>query len=985
MRDVGARTSPGPDSWRTLIGAGTVAGLSDGMLLERFAARRDDASEAAFAALVARHGPMVRKVCRRLLDASPDADDAFQATFLILARKAGAIRSPERLANWLYGTAYQASRKLRVRSARRRKHEASAALAVSDAVLEPSYDRDGEVILEEVSRLPEICRLVVVLCAFEGLSQEDAAQRLGCSDRTLRRHWARARDLLRERLTRRGLAPAVVAFGASLAPEAAPAALPEALVAAVARAALTFATGGSLPRAGAVSASAIALAEGVIQAMLWTKIKGLMIAATVLLTLSVGAGLGVGGVLASSSSGEARTTTSEDEDKVSPEELPPAEQYRALVKRYDDAIKVYQEAASKAKSPEEVSKLYERLGPFPKDYTPLFVALAERYPRDPVAADSLFWVLDKSLGAWDSEEHPFGDTVNRALLAVRRDHGDDPRLGPLCLQFVLSPSLRREALLRELAAEGSNRVVRGQATLALAESLRMKALMATMIQKPHVPLDLDELPLMPEPFRREFAKVNHDDSGTFRRDVEKNYAKRSPKYLEELRTVDVAKLRQESRQLGDRILAEYADVPYVRIDKQPTRETLRDIVLQGRRPGPLKFGAEGRFKELSEGFRAQQKKADAAMSAVGTNAEGFKAYVAAAPKWADYGPGMWEIAESAPNSPAGMDALFWLLRNHIPFFDAREERAEMVGKVVDVLIQDHLDWIGENLASRRVAEGFGSGGSMPSPHIDRLLRTLYERAQSREARGRSGLALARHLKAQADLAEGFAASGADPAKRPEVLMWAPSFLAWLERKGPRELDREAEAILEKVKAEYGDVKQLNGMVVSDETIATVADRELEDIRSLGVGEVAPEIEGEDVEGRRMTLSEFRGKVVLLDFGSHEHCGGCRVLYPRLREIVDQYRGRPFVVLGVNTSDKRDVLKDLHAKREITWRSWWDGDDPDDAGPITLRWNIPGYPTFVVLDHRGRIRFKDLHPQDGPRFAEAIEGLLKEADGEAARP
>ncbi len=134
----------------------------------------------------------------------------------------------------------------------------------------------------------------------------------------------------------------------------------------------------------------------------------------------------------------------------------------------------------------------------------------------------------------------------------------------------------------------------------------------------------------------------------------------------------------------------------------------------------------------------------------------------------------------------------------------------------------------------------------------------------------------------------------------------------------------------------------------------------------------------------MALSEFRGKVVVLDFGSHTQCGNCRLAYPRLRELVDRYRDRPFVVLGISNNDSREVLKELEAKKEITWRSWWDGGQADGPGPITTRWNIRGYPTFIVLDQAGTIRHKDLHPLDIRSFDEAIEALVKQAEAGAAR-
>ena len=132
----------------------------------------------------------------------------------------------------------------------------------------------------------------------------------------------------------------------------------------------------------------------------------------------------------------------------------------------------------------------------------------------------------------------------------------------------------------------------------------------------------------------------------------------------------------------------------------------------------------------------------------------------------------------------------------------------------------------------------------------------------------------------------------------------------------------------------------------------------------------------------MALSEFRGKVVVLDFGTHEHCGGCKLVYPKLREVVEKYRNKPFAVVGINTHDRLEILRELAAKKEVTWRCLWDGDNPDHPGPITTRWNIHGYPTFIVLDHRGVIRFKNLHPFD-PQFDTTIAALVKEP--ETARP
>ena len=247
-----------------------------------------------------------------------------------------------------------------------------------------------------------------------------------------------------------------------------------------------------------------------------------------------------------------------------------------------------------------------------------------------------------------------------------------------------------------------------------------------------------------------------------------------------------------------------------------------------------------------------------------------------------------------------------------------------------------------------------------------------------------GLALGRYLKAEAESVERLTRSDAGSRRAWDLMFLDPAFADQLRKADRPAIARRAEVVLERVIADFGDVRHVNGMVTTTETLADVARRELAEIRTISVGKPAPEIAGEDVDGKPMTLSEFRGKVVLLDFGSHEHCGACVAVYPRLRSTLDRLRGRPFVILGINNNDRRDALKEAIAKGEITWRCWWDGDKLDGAGPITTRWNVRGYPTFFLIDHRGVIRSKgDLHPFDAPSFDNAIEVLLKEA--EAARP
>jgi RNA polymerase sigma factor (sigma-70 family) len=219
---------------------------ADRDLLDRFLATGD---EAAFAALVARYGPLVRGVARRVLGDAHAADDVFQATFLVLARRAASIRRRSAVGSWLYGVAYRLARQVRTREARRQKREARAVPPVADAPGSPDPCANAAwadlltVLDEELQRLPERLRAPLLLCYYEGCTQDDAARRLGWSFGTLRRRLDRGRALLRARLTRRGATLGAGLFATALAPQAATAVVPAALARTTVEAALAFAAG----------------------------------------------------------------------------------------------------------------------------------------------------------------------------------------------------------------------------------------------------------------------------------------------------------------------------------------------------------------------------------------------------------------------------------------------------------------------------------------------------------------------------------------------------------------------------------------------------------------------------------------------------------------------------------------------------------------------------------------------------------------------
>jgi len=273
---------------RTLFRLGAVGTLGDAQLLEAFLSRRGEEAEDAFAVVVERHGPMVLRVCRRILTDTNDADDAFQVTFLVLARKARVIARRERLANWLYGVAVRTAKEVRKSAARRRAREGQVDdITRAESPGKQDIEELRLVIDDELSRLPDSFRAPVVLCDLEGKTQKEAARLLGVPVGTVSSRLSRGRNQLRRRLIRRGLALPGGGLAAVPLRGATPAVVPPALAASTARAAARFAIEGSL--AGTVPACLATITEGVLRTMLLAKLTSKGITLCAILSLSIGA------------------------------------------------------------------------------------------------------------------------------------------------------------------------------------------------------------------------------------------------------------------------------------------------------------------------------------------------------------------------------------------------------------------------------------------------------------------------------------------------------------------------------------------------------------------------------------------------------------------------------------------------------------------------------------------------------------------------
>jgi RND family efflux transporter MFP subunit len=273
---------------RTLFNVGAVRELTDGQLLERFAAGPGEAAERAFAVLVERHGPMVLRVCRGVLTDAHDTQDAFQATFLVLVKKARGLWVRDSLGPWLHQVAFRTAACARTAAARRRRLDRRAALFAAQHAGTPAEPRDelGRMLHEEVERLPEWYRAPLVLCDLQGLSHEQAARCLGLPVGTVKSRLARGRQRLRDRLVRRGLTPDAGLLATLPVPAGPDALLPAALIDATAGAAARFLTARTI-----APGSALFLAQGVLRSMFL--LRWLKLASIILVLGTTASGLGL--------------------------------------------------------------------------------------------------------------------------------------------------------------------------------------------------------------------------------------------------------------------------------------------------------------------------------------------------------------------------------------------------------------------------------------------------------------------------------------------------------------------------------------------------------------------------------------------------------------------------------------------------------------------------------------------------------------------
>jgi RNA polymerase sigma factor (sigma-70 family) len=317
-----------------LAGAPAGAAPSDGDLLERFARERD---EAAFHELLHRHAPLVAGVCRRVVHNDHDAEDAFQATFLVLVQKAATVRQRTSLASWLHGVAYRCAARVRAANVRRGRHEARAAAPAPVPPPDLTWREVRQVIDEELCRLPEKYRAPLVLCYLRGKTQCEAARELGWGEGVLRGRLDRGREQLRARLVRRGVALSAGLLATGLATGTAGAGASPALLDSTLQAALLVAAGRAV--VDVVSGPVAVLTKGALRTMQWTNVK--LVTTCVLLTagaFGAGAVLGRQTTVAEPTAGQRQDESPQVKDRAKAE-APPTTAEKPKEKLYEFSVK----------------------------------------------------------------------------------------------------------------------------------------------------------------------------------------------------------------------------------------------------------------------------------------------------------------------------------------------------------------------------------------------------------------------------------------------------------------------------------------------------------------------------------------------------------------------------------------------------------------------------------------------------------------------
>jgi RNA polymerase sigma-70 factor (ECF subfamily) len=973
---------------RRIAAVQTSRELSDGELLARFAGEND---EAAFTVLVERHGPLVLGVCRRALGNLQDAEDACQASFLALARKAASIRKRASVSSWLHRVASSVARNMkRERWRRQRREHELPRTGTPDPAADVSWREMLGALDEELEQLPERYRAPLILCYLEGRTRDDAAGQLAITPGTLHGRLERGRRLLGDRLTRRGVTLSAALTAAAVGQGLSQAALSPSVVIFLTKAAKLLASGQS-PAGGIVSVQVLSIARQALKAMMWTQLK--ISAATMLcvgLSLAtVGGILARAGLIPGGGSGSnplvAAADSTEAAVNATTNELEKLQgEWRAVeaeVNGKKDRSAGVKDLRITFKGNEITIGGASGEGPGRK----------KKFKLDPSSSPK-----GMDITSLDVQEE--GQTT-AGIYSL-----DDGRLR-ICIPDRAKDLRKRPTELRTRNGDGL--------LLLVLERVQLKSRAV-------------------DP-RRQAVEDAKDLQGEWRTAEYEREGKKVPSY--EIRSqlevwtfqgdeVSTKRVDGPDKEPGARFKLDPAQSPKA-IDRTWSEGRLRGKTIAGiysiekgklwlctgqpsndsnHRPTEFKTSnGDGRTLRVLE--RVTERPSDQAADEFGTFLREWrqtdKAFWDAywrAKTWDERQKLMAEkkpnprpfadrylkIAEASPGTPAALAALCWAVCN-APETDAgRGALAILQGGVIT---HADLEDLKQALDSGRNLHGENPKALAPLV----LARTKKALDHPRAAQLLTWVCTCSLHEGSAEPPPTFT-EAADLivsrfADRPDI-NWLCECLGGTGGVGPPwaiKFEKHLRILLEKnhhvrvrstaltalasVLQESGreeEAKKIYPQIVkeyeggsSDQAWSSILKRlvdhakhELEGMAVRPLGGPAPAVEGEDLDGRQMTLSDFRGKVVLLSFWG-SWCVPCMKFVPHERSLVERLKDRPFALVSVNADDDPAELRKALVKTPVTWRSFKN----KRAGKktITDEWRILGYPTLYLIDHQGIIR------------------------------
>ena len=511
----------------TLFNLGVLGTLGDAELLEYFRMNPESTGPQAFRVLVERHGPMVLSVCRSVIPDSHEAEDAFQATFLVLVHKAGSVWVHDTIGPWLYGVASRVARRARRRSSERRRREIPVSVEIASPQQSASA-QDGieEILHEEIAKLPRSLSDPVILCCLQGLSYDEAGRRLGLSEPTFRGQLHRARKRLASRLQGRGITgleslPAIDLIRIKLP------ILSPALAGSTVRLSSRWLSWNALIAGEAVIPESIAsLAQGVLSNMFLATCKlsviGSLLIAGALGTVVLAQQGRVQTSYVEASSRDASRSPSRTAAKPGGPAVvsTPRKQYESLIAEYISESERDTADFNKLKTEPEKKAYLQANYPVEKKVVGRFLELAHTHPNDPAAFDALAWLVIWCFKSAESDA---------AAAILSRDYAEDRRLWLICEEMRRNPiSLARTPLLRAVLEHNPDRNTRGRACFDLAQILVEEAEFVRLLKTPG--LKPGQAKFYPEP------------------------------RLEPFRALDSEALTREADHLFQRVLDEFPDV-----------------------------------------------------------------------------------------------------------------------------------------------------------------------------------------------------------------------------------------------------------------------------------------------------------------------------------------------------------------------------------------------------------------------------------------